>query len=138
MVIRYGGKSHGVVVWWIQAVQLKICDSHLTRKVANKCLNVRERVEVVVWNKRRSPPFPCCPVSRQWPWKKTLIEKIYIYIFQCYFFLTFSLFCLEQLSMAASVILKHEMQYWNLWRDRMAEIKNRQFFKTVTMNFIFC
>ena len=49
---------------------LKICDSHLTCKVATKCLNVRERVEVV-----ESPPFPCCPVSRQCPWKKTLIEK---------------------------------------------------------------
>ena len=49
----------------MQAVRLKICDSHLTCKVANKCLNVRERVEVVEWNKRWSPPFPCCPVSRQ-------------------------------------------------------------------------
>ena len=37
-------------------------DSRLTCKVANKCLNVRERVEVVQWNKRWSPPFPCCPV----------------------------------------------------------------------------
>ena len=43
----------------------KICDSHLTCKVANKCLNVPEQVEVVEWNKRWSPPFPCCPVSRQ-------------------------------------------------------------------------
>ena len=42
---------------------------------ANKCLNVRERVELVEWNKRRSPPFPCYPVSRQCPWKKTSIEK---------------------------------------------------------------
>ena len=56
-------------------MRLKICDSHLTCKVANKCLNVRERVEVVEWNKKWSPPFPCCPVSRQCPWKKTLIEK---------------------------------------------------------------
>ena len=32
-------------------LRLKICDSHLTCKVANKCLNVRERVEVVEWNK---------------------------------------------------------------------------------------
>ena len=37
-------------------------DSHLTCKVANKCLNVRERVEVAEWNKRWSPPFPGCPV----------------------------------------------------------------------------
>ena len=44
-------------------------------KNANKCLNVRERVEVVKWNKRWSPPFPCCPVSRQCPWKKILTEK---------------------------------------------------------------
>ena len=56
-------------------MRLKIYDSHLTCKVANKCLNVRERVEVVEWNKRWSPPFPCCPVSCQCPWKKILIEK---------------------------------------------------------------
>ena len=56
-------------------MRLKICDSHLTCKVANKCLNVREWVEVVEWNKKWSSPFPCCPVSRQCPWKKTLIEK---------------------------------------------------------------
>ena len=31
--------------------------------------------EVVEWNKRWSPPFPCCPVNCQWLWKKTLIEK---------------------------------------------------------------
>ena len=30
---------------------------------------------MVEWNKRWSPPFPCCPVSCQCPWKKTLIEK---------------------------------------------------------------
>ena len=56
-------------------MRLKIYDSHLTCKVANKCLNVCERVEVVEWNKKWSSPFPCCPVSRQCPWKKTLIEK---------------------------------------------------------------
>ena len=54
---------------------VKIHDSHLTCKVANKFLNVRERVEVVEWNKRWSLPFPCCPVNRQCLWKKTLIEK---------------------------------------------------------------
>ena len=32
-------------------LRLKTCDSHLTCKVANKCLNVRKRVEVVEWNK---------------------------------------------------------------------------------------
>ena len=56
-------------------MRLKICDSHLTWKVANKYLNVRERVDVVEWNKRCSSPFLCCPVSRQCPLKKTLIEK---------------------------------------------------------------
>ena len=50
-----------------QVLRLKICDSHFTCKVADKCLNVRERVEVVEWNKRWSPPFPCCPVSYQCP-----------------------------------------------------------------------
>ena len=29
----------------------KVCDGHLTCKVANTCLTVRERVEVVEWNK---------------------------------------------------------------------------------------
>ena len=56
-------------------MRLKIRDSHLTCKVTNKCLNVHERLEVVEWNKRWSPPFPCCPVNRQCLWKKTLIEK---------------------------------------------------------------
>ena len=39
------------------------------------CVNIHERVEVVEWNKRWSPPFPFGPVSRQYPSKKTLIEK---------------------------------------------------------------
>ena len=59
----------------ITTLRLKICDSHLTCKVAHKCLKVRERVEVVEWNRKRSPPFACCPVSYQCPWGKTLIEK---------------------------------------------------------------
>ena len=54
----------------MQAVQIKIDDSHLTCKVANTFLNVRERVEVVEWNKRWFPPFPCYPLRRQCPWKK--------------------------------------------------------------------
>ena len=41
----------------------------------HKCLNVRERVDVVEWNKERSPPFSCRPVNCQCLWKKTLIEK---------------------------------------------------------------
>ena len=52
-----------------------MCDSHLTCKVADKCLNVHGRVEVVDRNIRWSPPFRCCPVSSQCPWKKTLIER---------------------------------------------------------------
>ena len=51
-------------------MRLKIRDSHPTCNVANKCLNVLERVEVVEWNKRWSPPFPCCPVNRQCLWRK--------------------------------------------------------------------
>ena len=54
---------------------LKIRDIHLTCKVANKFLSVRERVEVVEWNKTWSPPFSCCPVNLQCLWKKTLTEK---------------------------------------------------------------
>ena len=53
-------------------MRLKINDSHIACKVAYKCLNVCERVEVVERNKKWSPLFPCCPVSHQCPWKKTL------------------------------------------------------------------
>ena len=45
-------------------LRLKICDSHLTCKVANKCLNVRERVEVVEWKKMvPSLPLLSCELS---------------------------------------------------------------------------
>ena len=46
MVIHQGGKSHLLVAWSIQATRLKICDNHLTFAVANKCLKIREWVEV--------------------------------------------------------------------------------------------
>ena len=45
-------------------MRLKIRDSHLASKVADKCLNVRERLEVAEWNKRCSPSFLCCSVNR--------------------------------------------------------------------------
>ena len=54
---------------------LKIRDSHLGCKVANKCFNVRPRVEVVEWNKRWSSTFICRPVNPQCLWKKTVIKK---------------------------------------------------------------
>ena len=48
----------------------------LTSKVENKCLNVCERGwRVVEWNKRWSPPFPCCSVNRQCLRKKTFKKK---------------------------------------------------------------
>ena len=56
-------------------VRLKICDSHLKCKVTNKCLNIHELLEMVESNKRWFSPFPCCPMSRQCPWKRTLIKK---------------------------------------------------------------
>ena len=59
----------------MQALRFIICNDHLTCKVANKCLNVCVRMEVVEWSKRWSPSFPCCPMSFHCPWKKTLIEK---------------------------------------------------------------
>ena len=41
-----------------------MCDSHLTCKVANKCLNVRDLVEVVEWNKMvLSLPLLSCKLS---------------------------------------------------------------------------
>ena len=30
---------------------------------------------------KRSPPFPCCPVSCPCPWRKTQIDKKYMYIY---------------------------------------------------------
>ena len=42
-------------------MRLKICDSRLTCKVANKSLNVRERVEVVERNKKTVPSLPLMP-----------------------------------------------------------------------------
>ena len=39
----------------------------LFERLQNKYRNVRERVEMVEWNKRWSPPIPCCP--------ENLIEK---------------------------------------------------------------
>ena len=46
-------------------MQLKICVSHLTWKVANKCLNVCERVEVEERNRNDPLPSPAvmCIVS---------------------------------------------------------------------------
>ena len=35
----------------------------------------REQMEVEKWDKRWSPPFPCCPVNHKYLWKKTLIEN---------------------------------------------------------------
>ena len=55
-------------------MRLKIYDSHLTCRDANKCLNVRERVEVLEWNKRWSLPSPIF-LWHLCPWKKSLIEK---------------------------------------------------------------
>ena len=46
-------------------MRLKICVSHLTWKVANKCLNVCERVEVEERNRNDPLPSPAvmCIVS---------------------------------------------------------------------------
>ena len=44
-------------------MQLQICGSHVTCKVANKCLNVLEPVEVVDSHKSWSSPFPCSPMN---------------------------------------------------------------------------
>ena len=45
-------------------MRLKICDSYLTCKVANKCLNAHERVEVEEWGKMvSSVPLLSCESS---------------------------------------------------------------------------
>ena len=51
MAIPQAVKSHRVVAWKLQVMRLKIHGSHLKCKVANKCLNVCKRVEVVDSNK---------------------------------------------------------------------------------------
>ena len=58
MVILKGGKSHEVAVCLLHAMRLKIHDSHLTCKVANKFLNVCKRVEVVERNEDGLLTFP--------------------------------------------------------------------------------
>ena len=56
------------------SVAIKIGDSLFTCKVANKCLNVCERQEVVEWTKRWSPPTHAVlwivSVCEKNPWKK--------------------------------------------------------------------
>ena len=53
MLVQYGGKSHREAVWYTQALRLKIHDSNLTCRVANKCQNIRGLVEMVEWNKKK-------------------------------------------------------------------------------------
>ena len=68
----------------MQALRLKICDSHLTCKVANKCLNVRERVEVVDWNKM-VPSLPLLSLElsasvKENPDRKKKEKDIYVFV----------------------------------------------------------
>ena len=58
MVNNQGGKFHRVADWLLHTMRLQKRGSHLTCKVANKCLNVRERVEVVDRNKDAALPSP--------------------------------------------------------------------------------
>ena len=66
MVILQGDKSHRVALLLLHAMRLKIPGSDLICKVASKCLNIHEWVEVVERNKRWSSLFPYCPMNRQW------------------------------------------------------------------------
>ena len=54
-------QSNGKSIKWLQAVRLKIRDSHPTCKVAKKCLNVRELVELVDENKDGFLPSTALP-----------------------------------------------------------------------------
>ena len=72
-----GSKSHWTVVWSLQAVRVKILDSHLTYKVANKFLNVRKRVGLKARNKDGLLPSAVCLVIPQCMWEKTLHGMIY-------------------------------------------------------------
>ena len=57
-------KSNRVRVWYLHALRLKIEGSHLNCKTANKCLNVRERVDMVDRNKDPfSTPLLSCESS---------------------------------------------------------------------------
>ena len=86
-------------------MRLKIRDSHLTCKVANKFLNVRGRVEVVERNKRWSPPFPAVlwivsvceenPDRKKKKKNKSLMENIIFlwivrFFYSCIIFNSFS------------------------------------------------
>ena len=65
-------------------------DSHLTCKVANKCLNVRKWVEVVEWNKMvLSLPLLSCELSvsvKENPDRKKNLKKKknFFYISACF------------------------------------------------------
>ena len=59
---------------------LFICSRSLG-KVENKCLNVRERVEVAESNKRWSRSLPCCPVKEN-PDRKKKQKKICLINFE--------------------------------------------------------
>ena len=61
MAIPKGYKSHREAVWCLHAMRLKIRSSHLTCKVANKCLNFLDGMEVEQRDKN-APLFPCCSV----------------------------------------------------------------------------
>ena len=60
-------------------MQLEIYDIHLTCKVENKCLNVRERVEVIEWDKDGPLPSPIAlwvvSVRERKPWQKKKIKN---------------------------------------------------------------
>ena len=68
-------KSHRGAVWLLHALGLKIRGSHLECGISNKCLNIFEWLEVVKRKKLWSSFLPCCPVNRQYVWKKAQIKK---------------------------------------------------------------
>ena len=72
-----------------QSGKYKRCNSKYVIVISHAKLqmNVWMSVSRWKWNKRWSPSFPCCPVSRQCPWKKTLIEKknhFHTFLLCCY------------------------------------------------------
>ena len=50
-------KLHQVAAWYLDAMQSKIRGSHLSPKVTNNCLNVRDQVEVIEKTKNSPLPF---------------------------------------------------------------------------------
>ena len=72
-------KLHEVAAWYLDAMRSKIRGSHLSPRVTNNCLNVRDQVEVIQKTKNSPLPFHAglwiVSVRERNPWKKKMTTK---------------------------------------------------------------